>query len=374
MPYFPPPFEGQERFKGRITHSHSYKHPGGYEEKVVVVVGVGNSSMDVTVELSRVAEQVYLSTRRGAYIINRVDDYGRPYDLALTRFNAVVESLAPEYFSSQKHRKIQKRFDHGLYGLQPGFKMHQAHGTISDELPNRIICGAVKVKANIKAFGETSVTFEDGSVVEHVDEVIFATGYRFDLPLLEEGRLVPVVDNEVDLYKYIFPLETTDHNTLGLLGEVQVAGSVIPITELQARIFYEQLSGNIRLPGRNEMLRDVRQKREAIAKRFVHSVRHTIQTDYMAYADELADIIGCKPNPSATLALSDPKLVYHILFGPYVPSLFRLQGPHPWKGAREAVLGVEERVKKPFDTRKPSTPPADGCLCHMDNFAWKALV
>lgn len=94
----------------------------------------------------------------------------------------------------------------------------------------------------------------------------------------------------------------------------------------------------------------------------------------MTYADELADIIGCKPNPTASLALTDPKLVYHIMFGPYVPSLFRLQGPHPWKGAREAVLGVEERVKKPFDTRRGATPPVDSCLCHLDNFAWKALV
>lgn len=45
-------------FKGTVLHSHSYKDSRGYEDKRVVVVGIGNSGGDIAVELSRVAEKV----------------------------------------------------------------------------------------------------------------------------------------------------------------------------------------------------------------------------------------------------------------------------------------------------------------------------
>ena len=36
------------------------------------------------------------------------------------------------------------------------------------------------------------------------------------------GKLFPVVENEVDLYLNMFPLETADHNTLAIIGLIQV--------------------------------------------------------------------------------------------------------------------------------------------------------
>jgi dimethylaniline monooxygenase (N-oxide forming) len=60
-----PTFPGQDKFKGRIIHSHSYKDHIGYEDKNVIVVGIGNSGVDLACELSRIAKSVYISTRRG---------------------------------------------------------------------------------------------------------------------------------------------------------------------------------------------------------------------------------------------------------------------------------------------------------------------
>ncbi|XP_013779337.1 dimethylaniline monooxygenase [N-oxide-forming] 2-like [Limulus polyphemus] len=59
FPYIPT-FLGLETFKGKVLHTHSYKKPDGYDGKKVVIVGVGNSGGDVTVELSQTAEQVRL--------------------------------------------------------------------------------------------------------------------------------------------------------------------------------------------------------------------------------------------------------------------------------------------------------------------------
>ena len=54
-----PVFPGQEKFKGTVTHTHSLKTNKGFEDKNVVVVGVGNSGGDAAVEVSLVAKQVH---------------------------------------------------------------------------------------------------------------------------------------------------------------------------------------------------------------------------------------------------------------------------------------------------------------------------
>ncbi len=56
-----PTFKDQHKFKGTILHSHSYKKPDGFEDKTVVVVGIGNSGGDAVVELSTVANKVFHS-------------------------------------------------------------------------------------------------------------------------------------------------------------------------------------------------------------------------------------------------------------------------------------------------------------------------
>ena len=47
------------RFKGRVVHSHDYKNSTGFEDKRIVIIGIGNSGGDAAVELSRVASQVH---------------------------------------------------------------------------------------------------------------------------------------------------------------------------------------------------------------------------------------------------------------------------------------------------------------------------
>ena len=51
-------FPGLDSFKGKVVHTHDYRDHVGYEDKRVVVVGIGNSGGDVAVELSRIAKQV----------------------------------------------------------------------------------------------------------------------------------------------------------------------------------------------------------------------------------------------------------------------------------------------------------------------------
>jgi dimethylaniline monooxygenase (N-oxide forming) len=66
-----PAFPGHERFAGVQMHSHDYAgdDPDLFRDKSVVVLGMGNSAMDIAVEASFVARDVYLAARRGAWVI-----------------------------------------------------------------------------------------------------------------------------------------------------------------------------------------------------------------------------------------------------------------------------------------------------------------
>ena len=53
-----PVFPGQQSFKGKIMHSHSYRTNKGFENQRVLIVGIGNTAGDIAVELSLVASKV----------------------------------------------------------------------------------------------------------------------------------------------------------------------------------------------------------------------------------------------------------------------------------------------------------------------------
>lgn len=104
---------------------------------------------------------------------------------------------------------------------------------LNDDLPSRLLYGAIKVKTRVKELTETTVVFEDGTVEEDVDVIVFATGYTFSFPFLEDS-LVKVEDNRVSLYKAMFPPHL-EKPTLACMGLIQPLGSIFPTVELQAR-------------------------------------------------------------------------------------------------------------------------------------------
>lgn len=55
-----PKLAGQDDFKGTVMHTHSLKTSKDFEDKNVVVVGIGNSALDAVCEGSMFAKQVCL--------------------------------------------------------------------------------------------------------------------------------------------------------------------------------------------------------------------------------------------------------------------------------------------------------------------------
>ncbi|XP_053928866.1 flavin-containing monooxygenase 5 isoform X2 [Cuculus canorus] len=355
-------FPGLENFEGWYMHSRDYKSPQLFSGKRVVVVGTGNSGIDIAVELSHTAKQVFLSTRHGTWVLHRVSDTGYPFDyIHLNRFSQSLQKLLPENaINTFFEKKLNARLNHTLYGLQPKHRVFEQHPTVSDDLPNRIISGRVLVKPNIQKFTETSVIFDDGTR-EDIDVVVFATGYSFSFPFLE--GYVKVVENQIPLYKFVFPPDM-EKPTLAFIGLIQPMGPIMPISELQCRWATRVFKGLQKLPSIDRMLAEITQTKEKMAARYVKSQRHTIQVDFIPYMDELACQIGVKPN-LLNLFLTDPRLALEVFFGACTPYQYRLQGPGRWAGAREAILTQRQRVLRPLQSRVRDGPARSSILAHI---------
>ncbi|XP_025079140.1 dimethylaniline monooxygenase [N-oxide-forming] 5-like [Pomacea canaliculata] len=350
-----PKLPGLDEFKGQIMHSHDYRKPLTLTGKRVLVVGLGNSGGDIASEVG-LSTEVMLSTRRGAWVMERRGSRGLPWDIEmLTRFGSLVDKLLPLSLSQKLlAASFMAKLDHDLYSLTTTSMPKGVSGFLSDDLANRILCGRVHIRDDIKRFAESSVEFVDGTV-EDVDVVILATGYHIRFPFIEKEG-VDIKDNLMPLYKRVF-LPDLEHQTLSFIGFFNVSGSLWQIFELQSRMAVYTLTGAIKLPSRRKMKEDIREMEKKRTQICPDSLRHSVAVAWFPFMEELAEVIGCKPNVWRLL-LTDPKLGLKVLFGPVVGAHYRLHGPGQWSGARHSILTVMDRVYYPFNTRKvPSGLP-----------------
>ena len=153
-----PPYPGS--FDGREVHAHDYREAEELQGRRVLVVGMGNSAMDIAVESSTVAQATFLSTRRGTRIVPKYV-FGKPAD-------QVSPAMA------RLHWRVRQPITHALlrlavgrpesYGLPPadgGFL--RSHPTISDAVLSRLTHGEIQPKPGIESLEGDGVAFADGT-------------------------------------------------------------------------------------------------------------------------------------------------------------------------------------------------------------------
>jgi len=274
-----PAFPGADTFAGRQMHSHEYVDTQGFEGKKVVVLGMGNSAMDIAVEVSLVTERTLLAARRGAWIIPNYL-FGKPSD------QLPVNPRIPFSLRQRWVHELVKRVvgSPAAFGLpEPDHIVGQAHPTISNYILARVAHGEVVPKPNIAALEGSSVRFADGSVEEDVDVVVYCTGYKVTFPFFDED-LISAPDNDLPLYRRVFHPEVDNVFFLSLL---QPLGATMPLAEAQAHWVARFLRGEYQLPPPADVRADMERERARMFKRYVTSKRHTMQVDFDDYLFEL---------------------------------------------------------------------------------------
>jgi dimethylaniline monooxygenase (N-oxide forming) len=175
---------------------------------------------------------------------------------------------------------MNNKCDHYGLGIQPSHSPLQQQPAINDELPNRIMNGTVIIKPNVDHFTKSGVVFDDGTSVSDLDVVIFATGYNIGFSFIDKS-IIPVDNNDVTLYKYVFPPQLTK-STLAVIGCIQPIGAINAPVELQCRWVTRVFKGILKLPTESEMMNDIDKKKEESKKRFYASRRNTIEVNINA--------------------------------------------------------------------------------------------
>ena len=272
-----PAFRGSEEFQGEQIHAHYYREPEVLEGKRVLVLGIGNSAVDIAVEASRIADATFLAMRRGAYVLPKYLN-GKPIDEAAPPLASRLPLAVQRFFMGRMLKvAIGQMTDYGL--PKPDHKLLEAHPTVSSELLSRVGHGDIAVKANIDCFaGGRIVRFADGSE-EEIDLVVYCTGYEISFPFLDE-QVFPVSENRLPLYRRVVSVENP---RLYFIGFIQPLGPIMPIAEAQSEWVADLLTGRAALPSVPEMHAEIVDYQRKMGKRFVASKRHTIEVDFHPY-------------------------------------------------------------------------------------------
>jgi cation diffusion facilitator CzcD-associated flavoprotein CzcO len=195
VPYIPPMpgiKEWAAQHPGRISHSKYYRKSEDFAGKKVIVVGNSASGADVSAQIAELCQKPLLWSTRSQ-----------------SMFSAT-------------------------------------HGTAGEDQKRREV-------PPIKQFlaGSRGVLFEDGTEEHNIDAVVFATGYFYSLPFLQdvEPKLITTGERVNHTYQHIFYAPRPTLSFLALNQRV----IPFPIAEAQSAVLARVYSGRLSLPSHPEM-------------------------------------------------------------------------------------------------------------------------
>jgi hypothetical protein len=273
-------------FDGVVLHSHGYVSPFEPVEirgKTVIVVGMGNSAMDIASELSSpwMAEKLYVSARRGVWVLPKYRN-GQPAD----------KVMAPPDIPKDVALAASRELIRGLvgsmsdYGLpEPDHEPLAAHPSVSADFLTKAGSGDIHMLPEIASLSGRTVTLVNGSTVE-ADVIICATGYEMSFPFFspDDVALHPDSEHRYPLFKRMIK-PGVDH--LFFMGLAQSSPTIVNLAEQQSKLLARLLDGTYALPSVEDQDRIMREDEAFHLEQYYAAPRHTIQIDFGRYCVDL---------------------------------------------------------------------------------------
>ncbi|MEQ1550964.1 NAD(P)-binding domain-containing protein [Sphingorhabdus sp.] len=304
IPVYPGHFDGAQ------IHSHQYRTPFEPVDcigKRVLVVGMGNSAMDISSELSQrpMAEKLFVSTRRGVWIFPKYYR-GQPLD----------KNPAPAWLPKGIKQWLGARMVKGLvgkmsdYGLpEPEIGPFESHGTVSGEFLVRAGSGDINMKPAVERLDGDGVVFTDGSR-EKVDIIVWATGYDISFPFFDDPTFTADSDNRPPpLFKRIMQPGVPD---LFYMGLAQPLPTLVNFAEQQSKLVAAYLVGQYAPPPEDEMRRIITADEDYYTGQYYAARRHTIQLDFDHYLRALGKELAKGAKRAAAKGNAPPLLAQQL--------------------------------------------------------------
>ena len=208
-----PDYPGLSDFAGETRHTITHRRASDLKGRRVLIVGCGNSGADIACDAARNADAAFLSVRRGYRFVPK-HLFGIPTDLFLgTQMTPPKGVVVPDDPSRMIDAVVGDLTRLGLPA--PDHDALQSHPIMNTQVLHHLAHGDLRAKPDVRRFERDGVEFVDGTT-ERIDLVLFATGYHYKLPYLDEA-LFTWKDGHPELYLNIF------HRTLRGLSVVGFA-------------------------------------------------------------------------------------------------------------------------------------------------------
>lgn len=283
-------------FDGITLHSHEYRSPFDPVDmrgKRVVVVGMGNSALDISAELAHrsIAEHVWVSARRGVWVLSKYRG-GKPSD------KMMMPSWMPKklglWLSRRAIRKTLGNMED--YGLpKPDHEPLSAHPSVSVDFLAKAGSGDLTCVPEISRLDGDTVHCADGTSVR-ADVVIFATGYDMRFPFFDDPELQPDAQHRLPLFKRMVK---PGIDNLYYAGLAQASPTIVNLAEQQSKLIARHLAGEYRLPDASSMSTMMERDEKAHLRQYYATPRHTIQVDFARYVKDLHKEIDAGSKRSA---------------------------------------------------------------------------
>jgi amino acid transporter len=280
-----PNLKGAETFTGDIRHSVSYRSVDEFRGKRVLIVGAGNSGVDIACDAARSSTKAFLSVRRGYRFVPK-HICGIPTDL-LASGKVLPPKGAP--VSTDLNAMLDTmNGDLTRFGLpRPDHDALASHPILNDQILHYLGHGDLIAKGDVTAFAGNKVLFADGSE-EVIDIVMFCTGYEYKLPFFDKD-LFDWKQGRPQLY---FNIMSREHRGLYVLGFIEFADAGYRRFDEMAQLVVADI--NARETGVNQTwFDDMRRSHRPDmrgGKVYVDSPRHANYVHTETYIRLLADM------------------------------------------------------------------------------------
>ncbi|WP_188587581.1 amino acid permease [Gordonia jinhuaensis] len=281
-----PDYPGMSDFIGTVSHSRDFRCGRELAGKTVLVVGAGNSGVDIACAAATHAEAAYLSVRRGYRYVPKYIA-GIPTD-ALLAGVLVPPEIGGTMTMDPADIIDQLVGDLTRFGLPaPDHAPFETHPIMNTDVLHHLGHGDLVAKPDISHFDTSGVTFTDGTRIE-VDHVIMATGYTYELPFIDR-ELFDWKGGRPDLYLNIFSRE---HEGLYVVGFIEFVDAAYKRFDEMAQMVLMDIRARETGVCRDELqwlkAHDHPDLRGGV--RYVDSPRHSSYVDATAYMDYLAEL------------------------------------------------------------------------------------
>ena len=168
-------------------HSADYKVSEILLKKRVLVVGGGNSGCDIVVEAAHKAQAAFHSTRRGYHYIPKYL-WGKPSDTVAEFMHQLRIPIVIQRWIANISLFLAQGRQENIGLPKPDHRLFETHPIVNSLLQYFVRHGAITPKPDITRLEGNRVYFVDGTD-EHIDLLIWATGYQTTFPFIKEKYL-----------------------------------------------------------------------------------------------------------------------------------------------------------------------------------------